>query len=93
MQAKRRIAAITFRLLRWAEDHLPPGVRALVGLLFTVGGIVGFLPVLGFWMLPLGLAIIALDIPRMRRRIHVWMVQLHATAYPGHEPFRPTSSQ
>lgn len=93
MDAKRRIAEVTFKLLRWADNHLPPGVRAFVGLLFTIGGIVGFLPVLGFWMLPLGLAIIALDIPPMRLRIHAWMVRLHATAYPGSAPYRPTSSQ
>jgi hypothetical protein len=93
MDAKRRIAEVTFKLLRWADDHLPPGVRTFVGLLFMLGGVFFFLPVLGIWMLPLGLAIIALDIPPMRRRIHAWMVRLHATAYPGHEPYRPTSSQ
>jgi hypothetical protein len=94
MNAKRRIAEITFRLLRWANDRLPPGIRAFVGVLFTLGGIVGFLPVLGFWMLPLGVAIISLDIPPMRRRIHKWMIRLHATAYPDSlEPYRPTSSQ
>jgi hypothetical protein len=93
MNAKRRIAEITFRLLRFADDHLPVGVRTLVGLLFTVGGVVGFLPVVGFWMFPLGLAIIALDIPPLRRRIHQWMVRLHATAYPGDAPYQPTSSQ
>ncbi len=93
MEAKRKIAEVTFHLLRWADDHLPAGVRSFVGLLFTIGGIVGFLPILGFWMLPLGLAIIALDIPPMRRRIHLWMIRLHATAYPGREPYQPTSSQ
>lgn len=94
MNAKQRIAEITFRLLRWADDHLPTGIRSLVGILFTLGGIVGFLPVLGFWMLPLGLAIIALDIPPMRKRIHLWMVRLHRTAYPeSTAPYRPTSSQ
>ena len=32
-----------------------------VGLI--VGGIFGFLPILGFWMLPLGLALLAIDLP------------------------------
>jgi hypothetical protein len=27
----------------------------------------GFLPVLGFWMLPIGLALLAYDVPPMRR--------------------------
>jgi hypothetical protein len=32
-----------------------------MGLVLIAGGGLGFLPVLGFWMLPLGLAVIALD--------------------------------
>jgi hypothetical protein len=41
-----------------------------------VGGIFGFLPVLGFWMLPLGLALIALDLPPLRKPIERWMEKL-----------------
>ena len=33
----------------------------------TGGGMLGFLPVLGVWMLPLGLALLAYDVPPMRR--------------------------
>ncbi|HVI16347.1 MAG TPA: hypothetical protein VM822_26200 [Pseudolabrys sp.] len=33
----------------------------------TGGGVFGFLPVLGFWMLPIGLALLAQDVPPMRR--------------------------
>jgi hypothetical protein len=36
-------------------------------LALTVGGVFGFMPVLGFWMLPLGLAVMAPDVPVMRR--------------------------
>jgi hypothetical protein len=32
-----------------------------------VGGVFGFLPVLGFWMAPLGLALVAVDVPPLRR--------------------------
>jgi len=46
----------------WARRHLPPGVRLVVGLGLIVGGVLGFLPVVGFWMLPLGLAVAALDV-------------------------------
>ncbi|MDJ0628769.1 MAG: hypothetical protein QNJ44_10955 [Rhodobacter sp.] len=46
----------------WARRYLPPGVRFVVGLLLIAGGLLGFLPVLGFWMLPLGVAIAALDV-------------------------------
>jgi hypothetical protein len=45
----------------WAR--VPTGV-ALVG-----GGVLGFLPlpIVGIWMLPVGLALLAHDIPSMRR--------------------------
>lgn len=38
-------------------------------------GIFGFLPVLGFWMLPLGFLMLSNELPaarRMRRRMSVW---------------------
>lgn len=41
------------------------------------GGFLGFLPVLGLWMLPLGLIIISDEVGwlrRPRRRITVWLV-------------------
>jgi hypothetical protein len=41
--------------------------RIALGSALVAGGIVGFLPVVGFWMLPLGLLVLAHDIPRVRR--------------------------
>jgi hypothetical protein len=45
-----------------------------------VGGVFGFLPILGFWMLPLGVALIALDLPFTRKKIEVWMETLQEKA-------------
>jgi len=73
---KTRIAGICYRVLKFGQDKLPPGIRSIVGLLCMVGGVFGFLPVLGFWMLPLGVALIGLDIPPARRRIQIWMEKL-----------------
>ena len=42
-------------------------VRVPAGVALIGGGILGFLPVLGFWMLPLGVALLAQDIPVIRR--------------------------
>jgi len=39
----------------------PRVVRVTVGALFILGGLLGFFPVLGFWMIPLGLIILAVD--------------------------------
>jgi hypothetical protein len=41
-------------------------VRVPAGIALTGGGVLGFLPVLGFWMLPIGLALLAYDVPPMR---------------------------
>lgn len=55
------------RLLVWIRANVPPGVRLLLGLMLMAGGVMGFLPVLGFWMLPLGVAVAALDVKPILR--------------------------
>ena len=50
-------------------------VRTILGVLLMVGGILGFLPVLGYWMLPLGLSLLAVDwawARRLSRRLRLW---------------------
>lgn len=49
--------------------------RIILGSVLIVAGILGFLPILGFWMLPLGFLVISQELPvarRMRRRIALW---------------------
>ena len=41
-------------------------LRIPAGLLLIVGGILSLLPILGIWMLPLGLALLADDVPLLR---------------------------
>ncbi|WP_414471293.1 hypothetical protein [Microvirga sp. M2] len=51
------------------------GLRIALGSALLLGGLVGFLPVLGFWMIPLGLIVLSIDIAvarRLRRRSVVW---------------------
>jgi hypothetical protein len=57
--------------------HLPGSrwMRVILGILLVIGGLLGFLPILGFWMIPVGLLILSIDIPfvrRGRRRLSVW---------------------
>ncbi len=57
--------------------HLPRSkpIRIGLGILLIVGGVLGFLPVLGFWMVPLGLLVLSVDLPvvrRWRRQLTVW---------------------
>lgn len=70
------------RHLAWFEGKLPPRPARFVGWLrrpssrlvripmavgLVFGGIFSFLPVLGVWMLPLGLILIAQDLPVLQR--------------------------
>ncbi len=79
-QAKAR--RVVERRLDRAERHLPglfgewlghlrhpsaSWVRVPLGVLLILGGLLGFLPVLGFWMLPLGVALLSLDVAMLRR--------------------------
>lgn len=41
--------------------------RRIVGVLLVIGGILGALPILGFWMIPLGFVFLSVDSPRIRR--------------------------
>ncbi len=57
--------------------HLPQSkpVRIGLGILLVACGFLGFLPVLGFWMIPLGLLVLSVDLPivrRWRRQVTVW---------------------
>jgi hypothetical protein len=50
-------------------------LRITLGVLLIIGGFLGFLPILGFWMIPLGLLVLSHDfapVRRLRRRIEVW---------------------
>ena len=70
----RELDELENRLPNWARGVLrrsrtPDAVflRTLVALLLIIGGIAGIvLPVLGFWMVPLGLALLAVDVPFLR---------------------------
>jgi hypothetical protein len=55
------------RFLRWLKGPSSRWVRVPLALLLLVGGFVGFLPVLGFWMAPLGALLLAQDVPFLRR--------------------------
>lgn len=70
------VATTTLRLLRWGNRRVPVGVRSVIGIFLMVAGVFGFLPIIGFWMFPIGLAFVALDIPWTRKHIHDWMERL-----------------
>lgn len=63
------IGSRSFTLPAWAP------ARIALGIMLVLGGILGFLPILGFWMVPLGIAILSYDVPRVRlfrQRVTAW---------------------
>lgn len=54
------------RAIRWLRDPAQRWVRLPLGMLLILGSLLSFLPVLGIEMLPLGLLVVALDVPPLR---------------------------
>ncbi len=55
------------RFVHWVREPASFYVRIPVAILLVVGGLLSFLPVLGLWMLPLGLILIAQDVPPLQK--------------------------
>lgn len=68
----RRVPALA-GLLRWARQPSARLLRIPLGVVLIAGGIFSFLPVLGIWMLPLGLILLAIDVPPLQTPV-VWAV-------------------
>lgn len=51
----------------WLRHPKWKWLRPPLGAALVLLGLLGFLPVLGFWMIPLGLAVLAVDFPAARR--------------------------
>ncbi|KAB2874452.1 MAG: hypothetical protein F9K38_15665 [Pseudorhodoplanes sp.] len=61
-QLPRRMAVVV-RYLRQPQSRI---VRIPAAAFLVLGGVFSFLPVLGLWMLPLGLVLVAVDLPALR---------------------------
>ena len=82
---QRRMALLLVRLpgntrgwLFWLREPRQKWLRLPTGLLLIVGGLFSFLPVLGIWMLPLGIALLAEDFALCRMACaHMldWMIR------------------
>lgn len=62
----------------WLERIRRPEARWIripLGVLLVLGGIFSFLPVLGIWMLPLGLLLLALDLVFLQGPVNLAIVR------------------
>lgn len=64
---ERRLPRWIATPLRWLRAPSSRWVRIPVGVLLIVAGFFSFLPLLGLWMLPLGVLLLAQDLPFLRR--------------------------
>jgi len=55
------------RFVGWLRKPWSRYARIPLAILLIVGGILSFLPILGLWMLPLGLLLFAQDVPFLQK--------------------------
>src|SRR5262245_13633006 len=60
---EEKLPAVPARFVNWLRQPSSRLVRIPLALLLILGGIFSSLPVLGLWMLPLGLLLFAQDVP------------------------------
>ena len=63
----RRVPIGVSRFIHWLRRPSSFAVRLIIAVLLILGGIFSFLPVVGLWMLPLGLLLIAQDVPLLQK--------------------------
>ena len=73
---EKRLPDGAARLIRLVRQPSFRWFRIPAAIILIAAGFVGFLPILGFWMIPLGLLLIAQDVPFLRRpmaRMLTWL--------------------
>lgn len=71
MSIHRRLKKFSNRI-----KAMSPTTRIIIGVLLLLGGILGLLPILGFWMIPLGLLMLSVEFPWARKsylNLIVWL--------------------
>lgn len=72
---ERRLPGIAARTVRRLRGPGARWVRLPAGIALVFGGLFSVLPVFGLWMLPIGLLLLAQDVPVLRRptsRVMIW---------------------
>lgn len=74
-KVQRRIPSAGARILERLRRPEARWMRIPLGILLVLGGIFSFLPVLGLWMLPLGLLLLALDLVILQGPVNMAIVR------------------
>jgi hypothetical protein len=78
-ELEREVPDRVCRAIRWLRDPNSPWVRLPLGIVLILSSALWFLPVLGIEFLPLGLPLIAQDVPFLRKpvgRLTLWLEHL-----------------
>ena len=75
---ERRLPLGSARFVRRVRHPDSYWIRMPVAGMFFVGGLFGFLPLLGFWMVPVALLLIAQDLPFLRPMMARFLRWLHS---------------
>jgi hypothetical protein len=73
---EKRLPRAMANCVAWLRRPSSRWMRIPAAILLVAGGFIGFLPILGFWMIPLGLVLIAQDVPFLRppmARLLAWI--------------------
>lgn len=70
-----RKVPVAARVLSFLRRPVARLIRIPLGFLLVLGGIFSFLPVLGIWMLPLGLLLLAIDLPFLQAPVNWGIVR------------------
>jgi hypothetical protein len=63
---QRRVPVWMRNMIKSARQPGAVWLRVPLAIALMIGGVLGFMPVLGFWMLPLGMALLAIDLLWLR---------------------------
>jgi len=77
-KALARVPPSISRFISWLRHPARRWIRIPAALLLLAGGVLWFLPLVGFWMLPLGLILLAEDFPPLKRRLGKAAARLEA---------------
>lgn len=94
----RQLAALTSRSprLRSFVTTLQgrPGIvlRLPLGVLLVAGGFLAVLPVFGLWMIPIGLLLLAIDLPAVRPAVSAGIIRLRRSWTIWRRKFRTRDS-
>ncbi len=85
-RATERLPARARRTITWLRAPARRWIRIPAALLLMLGGLLSILPVLGLWMLPLGLALLSEDLPVMKaplERAARWIERAWRRGFPN----------